>query len=286
MPNASQAETAKPNSFPLVWVVPVLALLVGGYMIVKELSGRGPQITVVFEEGAGLEAGKTPLHYKGLAVGLVESVALSPDLGRVEAVITLQQSAKGLAREGSKFWILRPKIGFEGITGLDTLISGPIIQAEPGVGPFADRFQGLQRAPLEGSELGYHYILTVKRLGSLKVGSPVLYRDVKVGEIVETSLAPDATGVRVQILVNSPYDKLVRNDTVFWNASGVAMKVGLFGATINTNSLESLLVGGVLFATPDDEGELAELAPEGAVFELHSEARQDWLDWQPAIPLQ
>jgi len=279
-----KTKNPSPNSV-LTWIVPLLALLVGGYMIFKEIRTQGPQITVIFQDGAGLEAGKTSVQHKGLNVGLVESVALSKDLSQVEAVISLDKSAKGLAREGSKFWILRPKIGLEGVSGLGTILSGPTIQVSPGVGPFQKKFDGLDRAPLEGSHLGYHYKLRVDQLGSLKPGAPVLYRQYKVGEVVATKLAPDATAVLITILINSPYDKLVRTNTVFWNASGIDMKVGLLGAKIQTDSLQSVLTGGIMFATPEKPAD-AELAVENTEFPLHDEIDKDWLEWQPEIDLE
>lgn len=260
----------------------MLALIVGAYMVYKEVSGNGPRITIVFEEGAGIEAGKTVLQHKGLTIGVVEAVALTDDLGHVEAIVTLDGSAKGLAREGSKFWILRPKIGIEGISGLDTLISGPTIQVTPGIGPFKRDFVAEARPPIKGSEIGYHYILRIDHLGSLKISSPVLYRQVKVGEVVDTKLASDSTAVLVTVRIHAPYDKLVRTETVFWNASGIAMKVGLLGAKIQTDSLESMLAGGIMFATPDKHGELAS---ENTEFTLHPEIDEDWLKWAPAIPL-
>lgn len=281
---AQTKQTPSPNS-TLAWIVPLLALLVGGYMIFQELSSKGPQITITFTDGAGLEPGKTAVQHKGLNVGMVESIALSKDLAQVEAIITLDQSAKGLARENSKFWILRPKIGLEGVTGLGTLLSGPTIQVSPGVGPIRKRFEGLDRPPLEGSSIGYHYNLRVDQLGSLKPGAPVLYRQFKVGEVVSTKLAPDATAVLITILVNSPYDKLVRTDTKFWNASGIDMKVGLLGAKIQTDSLQSVLTGGIMFATPEKPDD-AELAPAETEFPLHDEADDDWLEWAPIIKLE
>lgn len=277
-------KNASPNSI-LAWIVPLLALLVGGYMIFKELRSQGPQITIAFQDGEGLEAGKTTVQHKGLNVGLVESIALSKDLTQVEAVVTLERSAKGLAREGSKFWILRPQIGLEGVSGLGTILSGPTIQVSPGVGPFAKSFTGLDRPPLQGSNLGYHYILRVDQLGSLKPGAPVLYRQFKVGEVVATKLASDARSILITVLINSPYDKLVRTNTVFWNASGIDMKVGLLGAKIQTDSLQSVLTGGIMFATPDEPAD-AELAVENTEFKLHESADKDWLEWRPEINLE
>ncbi|MBK1876924.1 MCE family protein [Pelagicoccus mobilis] len=263
----------------------MLALLVGAYMIFKELRNEGPRVTVAFQDGAGLEAGKTKVQHKGLTVGTVDSVALSKDLSEVEAVITLNRSAKGLARDGSDFWILRPQIGLEGVTGLGTILSGPSIQVAPGIGPFKKRFTGLDRAPLQGSQLGYHYTLRVDQLGSLNPGAPVLYKQFKVGEVVETKLAPDATAILITILINSPYDKLVRTNSVFWNASGIDMKVGLLGAKIQTDSLQSVLTGGIMFATPEDL-EDGELAPENTEFPLQKEADSDWHEWKPIIQLE
>lgn len=274
----------KASSFPLVWLVPIVALLVGAFMTFRELKERGPRITIVFEEASGLRAGETVLQYKGVEVGRVESVALAPDLARVEAVVALQRSARAIARDGSRFWILRPEIGLEGIRGLDTLISGPTIQVTPGDGRPKKFFQGLERAPFTGSDLGYNYVLRVNGLGSLRIGSPVLYRDFKVGQVVGSELAPDATSVLVRIMVEAPYHRLVRADTVFWNASGLAMKVGLLGARIQTQSLESMFAGGILFATPES-ADAAEPAPQGAMFDLHAEPESGWLEWQPSIPL-
>lgn len=281
----AQPEITKSRPLPIVWIVPVLALAVAGYLIFKEVSERGPRITIIFNEGSGLEAGKTTLQHKGMTVGIVDSVALSQDLSKVEAVVELQKWAKGLARDGSKFWILRPEIGFEGVRGLNTLLSGPTLQVSPGIGPYRKIFEGLERAPHDGDSISYTYILRVDHLGSLKAGSPVLYREYKVGEVIKTALAPDATCVLVEIAINAPYDKLVRIDTRFWNASGIAMKVGLMGAKIHTNSVESMLAGGIMFATPYERDQLAELAPERSVFELESNHQESWLKWAPPIPL-
>lgn len=282
-PPKPEVTSSKP--FPFVWIVPVIALLVGGYLVTKEFAERGPRITIVFEEGSGIEAGETVLQHKGMAVGKVQSASLTPDLQNVVVVVELQKSAKGLAREGSRFWISRPEIGFQGVSGLDTIFSGPTIQVSPGSGSVERRFVGLSRPPFEGSETGSDYILRAPALGSIKVGTPVLYRDFRVGEVVDTQLASDATAVSIKININSPYHKIVRPDSKFWDASGITMKVGLLGAKINTQSLESVLSGGIVFATPEKAAG-SEPAPENTVFQLHTEPDKDWLDWRPVIPLE
>ncbi len=286
MKELPEAEIRKTKPLPLVWVVPLVALVVGSYVIYRDVAENGPVIEIEFQDGSGIEAGRTSLRYKGIVVGTVESVALSDGLESVRVSVALLKSAKELARDGSVFWILRPEIGIEGVRGLGNLISGPSIEARPGGGGPEKRFVGLEKSPRAQALGGVSFFVRSANLGSLKPGSPVLYRQVAVGEVVETMLAPDARTVLSRVHVNAPYDRLVRMDTVFWNASGVEMKVGLLGAKIHTNSLESMLAGGLVFATPEPGKDESELAAEGTVFDLQTEQRDEWLKWSPSIALE
>ena len=268
---------------PLVWIVPLLALAVGGWMVLRQLRHRGPLITIEFADGSGVAAGKTQVEHKGAIVGTVRAVELKDDLSGVSVQVRLDQHAAALAREGSQFWIVHPEIGIGGIRGLDTLLTGPRINVRPGHGPAADRFRGLERAPAPDNPAdGRAFLLRADRLGSLRPGAPVFYREVKVGAVETSRLAEDAASVLVRVRIQTPYTDLVRANTVFWNAGGASLKVSLLGAEVKSTSLESLLIGGVAFATPDKP---APAATDGAIFPLHNEADKDWFKWSPRIPI-
>jgi paraquat-inducible protein B len=272
-------------TLPLVWIVPLVALIVGGWMVWREFRNRGPELTIEFADGSGLEARKTVLEHKGVAVGTVTAVTLKPDLSGVVASVRLDKHATALAREGAQFWIVRPEIGFSGLKGIDTLLTGARLNVRPGTGALATRFHGLEHAPpLENAAEGRAFLLEAAKLGSISPGAPVFYREVRVGTVETSRLANDAGAVLIRIRVETPYVDLVRNNSRFWNAGGASFRISLLGAQLKSTSLESLFTGGVAFATPDG-GELAPVAPEGTVFPLHDEADKDWLKWSPKIPI-
>lgn len=273
-------------SLPLVWIVPLVALAVGGWMLLREFRNRGPEITIEFASGAGVEARKTTLEYQGVPVGIVTSVELKPDLSGVLVRLRLDKNAAALAAEGGQFWIVSPEIGFSGVRGLETLFTGARIRVRPGKGAAATHFQGLEKAPpLENLDEGRAFILQAERLGSLSPGAPVFYREVKVGVVETSRLDEDAATVLVRVRIKTPYVKLVRTNTRFWNAGGVSFKMSLLGAELKSTSLESLFTGGVAFATPDWGREPAPEAPDGTLFTLHSEMDKEWAKWQPRIPI-
>jgi paraquat-inducible protein B len=273
-------------SFPLVWVVPLIAVAIVGWLGLGELRDRGPEITIDFADGSGVEAGKTVLDYLGVPAGAVEAVELRPGLKGVTVRLRLKRQAAALADAGGKFWIVHPEIGFSGVRGLDTLVSGVHLNVLPGGGPPAKQFTGLDNPPMpDVVDEGRAFILQSDRLGSLTTGAPVFYREFKVGAVEVSRLSGDSTAVLIRIHVEAPYVDLVRTNSRFWNAGGFSMKVSLFGgAQLKDTSLESLVTGGVAFATPDS-GPLAPPAPAGTRFILAAEAGSDWMKWSPRIPI-
>ena len=281
--SAPETPVIKPRRQLLVWVVPLLALAISGYLVQRELSSHGPRITLRFADGEGITPNQTPLIYKGLPMGVVSDVALLPDFSGIELTVELTRGAAPLAREGSRFWIVRPAITTSGVSGLDTLLSGPTIAMLPGTGKEASHFIGLETAPPDISSEGTDFTLQASKRGSLQRGQPILYREITVGRILDVFLAPNASHVVVHARIHAPYDRLVRANSVFWNASGVDVDIGLFrGAKIRTNSLSSILSGGIAFATPD---ELATRAVAGTIFPLNDRAEDRWFQWTPSIPL-
>lgn len=270
---------------PLVWVVPLVALAVGAWMVVRELRQRGPEITIEFADGSGLDAGKSPLEYKGVTVGKVSALQLKPDRSGVLIHLRLEREAEPLARAGSLFWIVRPEVGLSGVRSLDTLITGARLTVRPGRGPAASTFVGLaQPPPPVFPTEGRTFILACDQLGSITTGAGVYYRELKIGEVEVLRLAEDAGAVNIRIRIQAEYVDLVRANTKFWNSGGLSFHVSLLGAEVKDTSLTSLLTGGISLATPETEP-LAEPAPAGARFPLAREPEKEWTRWRPRIPI-
>lgn len=278
---------SRPSRFPVVWLVPLLALAIGGWMVFREMRNRGPEIKIHFPNGAGLQAGRTELIHKGVTVGTVRKVALDESLEGVEVTLQLAKDAEAFARAGSEFWIVRPEVSLTGVRGLETLLGGVHLNAQPGTGEVTSEFRGLDRQPApENTRAGRAFVLRASKLGSLSTGAPVYYREIKVGMVEASRLADDAAEVLIRVRIFKPYIDLVRGDSQFWNAGGATFKASLLGAEFKSTSLEALFSGGIAFATPDGgKNGLAPVAPDGAQFVLHDEADKDWLKWQPRIPI-
>ncbi|MEO6994034.1 MAG: MlaD family protein [Lacunisphaera sp.] len=267
----------------LIWVVPIVALIVAAWMLMREWRSHGAEITIEFADGSGVEPRQTKLEYKGVTVGEVQEIGLAKDLKHVVVRLQLRRDADAIAREGAKFWIVQPEIGFGGISGLDTLLSGAHMGVRLGDGAPAKNFRGLDSPPVqENLAEGRAFILRTDRLGGLQVHAPVFYRDVKVGEVESARLTDDSTGVWIRIRVQTAYAALVRTNTRFWNAGGSPLQISLFGGGSQKKSLQSIITGAVAFATPEAAAEAAE---DGTQFPLASDMDKDWLKWSPHIPI-
>ncbi len=266
-----------------IWLVPLAAAIIGGWLVFKYVRQAGPVINILFSDGNQIEANQTTLRYRGVRVGDVLSVQLTGDAQHVEVRARLDKSAENLARDGSAFWIVRPEVGAGGLHGLETIVSGPYIQVEPGGGKEQNKFIGDEKPPvLKTSETGLEIILTTPDLGSLNVGAPVYYRGLEVGSVRNFELEKDSTAVNVHLLIETNFAPLVRTDSKFWNAGGIDVNLKLFGINLSAQSFKSLLVGGIAFATPAPPGILA---TNGAIFPLNEKVDDKWLKWSPAITI-
>ena len=249
---AAPAVKTRRFNVSLVWLVPIVAALVGVSMLVNNALHAGPTIQISFQTAVGLEANKTQVKYKNVVIGQVTAIALSGDRSHVVATVELNNSAQAFTTEDSVFWVVRPRIGANGISGVDTLLSGAFIGADAGSAEQTkQQFVGLETPPpITYGEQGKRFTLHTEDLGSLDIGSPVYYRRIEVGQVVSYQLAEDGKGVDVEIFVHAPNDKYVTTDTRFWNASGVDLTVGANGLKVNTESLSTILAGGVAFVEP------------------------------------
>jgi paraquat-inducible protein B len=284
MRDLPQAKIKRQSRISMIWIVPLVAAIAGGWLVFKYVRQMGPVISIQFSDGDEIKANQTTLRYRGVRVGDVLSVQLDKDAQHVEVQARLDKSAESLARDGSIFWIVRPEVGAGGLHGLETIVSGPYIQVEPGSGKEQKKFIGAEKPPiLKTSEGELEIILTTPGLGSLTVGAPVYYRGMEVGAVRYFVLGKDSTAVNVHILIETNFAPLVRTDSKFWNAGGIGAHFGLFsGFSMSAESLKSLVIGGIAFATPPSPGILA---MNGDIFPLNEKADKKWLKWSPAIAI-
>jgi paraquat-inducible protein B len=246
---------AQPRSrwrLSIVWLIPLVALLIGGWLAVRAIMERGPVITVVFKTAEGLEAGKTRFKYKDVEIGQVTAVSVSRDLEHVVVTAEMAREVKPYLVDDTRFWVVRPRIAGASVTGLGTLLAGSYIAVDRGrsAAPRRD-FVGLDDPPaIQRGRAGREYVLRSRTAGSLGGGSPVLYRQLKVGEVTGARLSEDGSSITTSIFIDEPYTKYVNPNSRFWNASGLDMKVDASGINVETQSLASILIGGVAFDTP------------------------------------
>lgn len=271
-------------NFPIVWVVPLVAAIIAGYLVYDRVREYGPRITIRFKDASGLKAGETQIIYRGVQVGEVTAIELSADLEHVVVKARLRRSPVSVAREGSVFWIVRPEVALGNISGLGTVISGPHIEVLPGIGEPKSEFVGLETSPVDLERNTLKIVLRSNHLGSLRANSPVYYRGIEVGAVQDTRLSPDATMVSIHVFIKQQYARLVRSGSKFWNVSGADVSLGLFrGLEVKMESLRSLVVGGIAFATPNDPKDKP--VKNGTVFPLYDEPKKEWLAWTPKIPI-
>ncbi|MBX3355230.1 MAG: MCE family protein [Phycisphaeraceae bacterium] len=276
------AELRPAGGLSPVWIIPLLALLIAAALVLRDWLSQGPRFEVVVASADGLEAGRTPVKSGGVVIGRVVEVTLLPDGLRPMAVIEIQPWARTLLHADARFWIERPEISLQGIRGLGTLASGPFIVCQPGQkGAAPRRFEALARPPV-ADEPGLIVQLRAPRLKALRRGSPILFRDMPIGQVVDLQLSTDARSAIVTARIEPRFATLVRERSRFWNASGFSLDLGITGLSTQVESVESVLVGGIGFATPDPPGAQAE---SGAIFDLADKVDPRWLNWAPAIPL-
>jgi paraquat-inducible protein B len=260
--------------------VPLIAAAVAGWLVWERMRAYGPEITIQFDQGAGLRVGQTPVKYRGVQIGEVTNVELNEDHQHVLVKARLRRSAASVASEGAIFWIVRPQVGFNNITGLNTVLSGPEIEVRPGNGEPRRRFVGRETAPLDDE--GLRLVLRAERPKSLRQNSPVYYRGIEVGAVQKVELSANAVSADVTVLIQARYAPLVREGSAFWDTSGVSVKGGILkGLEVELESLRALAAGGVEFASPPGSPR----ARAGTVFFLHAEAKPEWLGWQAKIPI-
>ncbi len=253
-----------------IWIIPIVAALLGGWLAWKYYAARGPAITVSFETADGIAAGKTPVLCRSVTVGTVENVSLTSDLKGVVVTMQMTSEATRLLTNDTQIWVVRPRYGAGGISGLSTLVSGSYIELAPGVSPTARRdFVGLEQPPVTPQGVpGLHVTLVTDEAGGIAPGTAITYKGLSAGRI-ETRIFHPANGkVEFGAFISAEFAPLVRANTKFWNVSGLDVQVGANGLQLRTGTLESLLMGGITFGQPTGAPSTP-AAADGATFALY-----------------
>ena len=272
---AAVATVKSRSRFNFIWAIPIIAVLVAGFLGYRTLSERGPEITITFTSGDGLEAGKTPIRHKSVQLGTVETVQLTRDLKKVVVTARMTKEAEHYLSDKTRFWVVRPRISAGGISGLETLVSGAYIAMAPEPGKDARDFVGLETPPVIVSDVpGTTFLLKTSKLGSLSSGSPIFFRGLDVGQVLGYKFSEETEEITIHAFVRKPYDQLVFGETRFWNASGVSVSMGPSGLDVQVESLEAVLAGGVAFETTAASRRGASPAADGSTFKLYDNREQ------------
>ena len=253
LPQAT-VDTLRRFRIPLVWVIPLVAALIGVFLAVHTWYQQGPSITIRFKTGEGLEAGKTRIKYKDVDVGQIDSVSLSEDGSHVIAGARLARSADHLLVDDTRFWMVSARVSGSAVSGLGTLLSGTYVGLDAGKSTETRHdFTALDDAPVVSFDVpGRYFVLHAETLGSIGVGTPVYFRRMPAGQVTGYRLGEQGKRIEVRVFIKAPYDRFVTRDTRFWNAGGVDVKLGADGVQVNTESLTAILAGGLAFLTPAD----------------------------------
>ncbi len=265
-----QARLRRRARVSVIWVLPAVAAAIGIYLAFTTLSQRGPEIVLTFNSADGLTSGQTKVRHKAVDLGTITSIRLASDMSHVIVRVRMTREASPYLTDRARFWVVRPRLSASDISGLETLISGGYVEMDPGAAGGASKteFTGLENPPgVRSDEPGTTFTLQTPRIGSLGSGSPVFYRDIVVGEVLDYHL-PEGNGpISVHVFVRAPYDKWVRTGTRFWNASGLDVEFGGAGIHLELQSIQAVLSGGVAFGTPEDSRETPS-AKQDAEFSL------------------
>lgn len=272
VPTVHHRKHGRPSA---VWLVPLIAVIAAAALGIRTYLRHGPTIHITFDTADGIEAGKSEVRYKNVPAGRVTGVDLTPDHQHIVATVKLTSGGAVVAASDSRFWVERPRIGVGGVSGLGTLLSGAYIGVDVGTSTEqAETFIGLERPPgVTHDQRGTRYRLTTNDSGSLAPQSPIYLKRQNVGSVLSSDLAADGQTIELEIFVRAPYDAFVTQRTVFWNASGLDVTIDASGLRVNTQSLATVVAGGIEFGARPGEPP-APAAKEHTRFPLYSEYRR------------
>ncbi len=248
----SSPQVSKHSTPSIIWLIPLVTLLVGGWLIMKTLSEQGPRVTISFKTAEGIEVGKTKVKYKNVDIGVVDHIKFGEDFSSVILTVQFDSGSENFLRRNTRFWVVKPQLSLRGATGLSTLISGAYIEIDPGPGARQTHFIGLEKQPVvKADEQGKEIVLVTQNLGSIDTGSPIYYQGLLAGEVLGHDLGNDRKSIYIYAFIKDPFDQIVRGNTNFWNVSGFDISLDTNGFKLQTESIRSMIFGGIAFETPE-----------------------------------
>lgn len=269
---AVEAQFQPKRRFSIVWLVPLVALVIGGWLAIKAIRDKGPTITITFATADGLEAGKTKIKFKEVEIGQVEHIALNAEASQVVVTAKMVKGSEPFLTDQTRFWVVRPRISGGSVSGLGTMLSGAYIGIDGNrEGRPSLTFKGLEEPPVVTiNQPGRHFVLHAESLGSLDIGAPVYYRQIRVGQVVSYKFDQQGKAVDIKVFIEAPHHLWVTKNTAFWNASGIDLTLNAQGLKVDTQSMVSILTGGIAFDLPK-ESEPGVTAEENAGFYLYAD---------------
>ena len=272
---SAQKKSSNKRKLPLIWIIPIITALIGLWLVIQNIQNEGPTFTIRFNNAEGIEPGKTKIRFKDVDIGLVKSVEVTKDRKQVILTAKLVKVARDYLVSDSQFWVVRPHISGGVVSGIGTLLSGPYIGVDVGKATQSQHeFIGLEVPPIvTDNAQGREFILHSSEIGSLDVGSVVSYRRIPAGHVVAYDLAKDGKSVNIKVFIDAPFDQFVNTNTQFWHASGLDLSLDANGFKLDTQSIASLMQGGLAFQTPEELSDSVRVAKD-TLFELHANKEQ------------
>ncbi|MCX7074596.1 MAG: MlaD family protein [Methylococcales bacterium] len=266
--DADDVKLNKKSELSLIWFLPLIAILVSGWLIYKSFSEKGEVITISFPTAEGLDVDKTKIKYLDVEIGKVTTININNNLKTIVVTAQMNNSSSDYLKDNTQFWVVRPQVGLGGISGLGTLLSGAYIELKPGFGEHKHDFTGLSNPPpLKANAEGKEFILETNNLGSMKTGTPINFHGISVGQVLSHELSAAADAIRLTIFISKPYDQFIRKNTRFWIDSGVDLSASADGFKVRTGPLISLLSGGIAFRASTEDG-IEAIQPENTLYPL------------------
>ncbi|MGX5173007.1 intermembrane transport protein PqiB [Aliikangiella sp. IMCC44653] len=288
--NIEAAEESEDSKLSAIWLVPLVAVLIGSWMFWYNIATRGAEIKITFDTAEGIEIDTTKIKLRDITVGKVTDLELAPDLNQIILTARLNKDTDKLLKSDTQFWVVKPRVARGGISGLTTILSGAYIELTPGTeGEYQTIFKGLEHPPVTPAGTpGLHITLDSDGLRAMDVGDPILFKGIQVGQIEYVHFNPEERVVYYDTFIESPYDKLITKNTRFWEINGVELDMSADGFKMQTGTLETMLGGGVAFDVPANLPR-GEVVTERAYFTIYPNKdavrEQQYRNAQPFILL-
>ena len=270
------AKIIKIRAISAIWIIPIVTAIVGLWIIYSHFADRGTPFTLLAKDASGIVAGKTVIKNRSVDIGIVDEVTLSKDFEKVVIKGRIYNDMEPLLKNDSIFWVVKPEIGRDGVTGLGTILSGVYIELASGNDTHSFKnnpFILSDNPPLSDPSIkGIRVNLESDQSGVIPRGASVMFHGYRVGNVETSEFDVDSRKMKYQIFITKPYDALVTQNVRFWKEGGIDLSLSSSGASLNVPSLDVLMSGGISFDLPDGS-KLGAPAEQHAVYKLYEDKK-------------